>query len=75
MKQEGIGRETNHKRLLISQNKLRVAGGEAGREREVGLWTLGKVCAMVSAMKCVNLAIHRPVPLGIIIHYKVYKKF
>ena len=27
MKQDGIGRETNHKRLLISQNKLRVAGG------------------------------------------------
>ena len=26
MKQDGIGRETNHKRLLISQNKLRVAG-------------------------------------------------
>ena len=29
MKQDGIGRETNHKRLLISQNKLRVAGGRA----------------------------------------------
>ena len=27
MKQDGIGRETHHKRLLISQNKLRVAGG------------------------------------------------
>ena len=27
MKQDGIGRETKHKRLLISQNKLRVAGG------------------------------------------------
>ena len=24
---------------------------------------------MVSAVKCVNLAIHRPVPLGLIIHY------
>ena len=59
MKQDGIGKETNRKRLLISQNKLRVAGG---RERVVGLWTLGSVCAMVSAAKCVNLAIHRPVP-------------
>ena len=27
MKQDGIEREKNHKRLLISQNKLRVAGG------------------------------------------------
>ena len=32
MKQDGIGRETNHKRLLISQNKLRVADGR-GVER------------------------------------------
>ena len=30
MKQDGIGRETNYKRLLISQNKLRVAGGGGG---------------------------------------------
>ena len=31
MKQDGIGRETNHKRLfLISQNKLRVARGVGG---------------------------------------------
>ena len=74
MKQDGIRRETNHKRLLISQNKLRVAG-MGGRERVVGLWTLGKVCAMVSAVKCVNLAIHRPVPLGLIIHYMFIKKF
>ena len=51
MKRDGIGRETNHKRLLISQNKLRVAGA-VGRERVVGLWTLGKVWAMVSAVKC-----------------------
>ena len=27
MKQDGIRREPNHKRLLISQNKLRFAGG------------------------------------------------
>ena len=26
--------------------------GEGGRERMVGLWTLGRVCAMVSAVKC-----------------------
>ena len=32
MKQDGIGRETKHKRLLILQNRLRVAGdiGEGG---------------------------------------------
>ena len=30
---------------------------------------------MVSAVKCVNLAIHRPVPLGLIIHYIFIKKF
>ena len=41
----------------------------------MGLWTLGKVCAMVSAVKCVNLAIHRPVPLGLIIHYMFKKNF
>ena len=40
----------------------------------VGLWTLGKVCAMVSAMKCVNLAIHRPVLLGLIITLYVNEK-
>ena len=35
-KQDGIGRETNHKRLLISQNKLRVAGGGMGG---IEIWT------------------------------------
>ena len=65
MKQDGIRRETNHKRLLNSQNKLRVAG----RDRLVGLWTLGSLCAMVSAVKCVSLMIHRPVLLGHIMHY------
>ena len=50
MKQGGIRRETNHKRLLISQNKLRVAGGRAGMERVVGLWTLERVCDMVSML-------------------------
>ena len=61
-------------RPLISQNKLRVARGRWGRERVVGLWALGKVCAVVSAVKCVNLAIHRPVSLGLIIHYMFIKK-
>ena len=38
MKQDGIGWETNHKRLLISGNKLRVAAGwEVGR----GWWGYG----------------------------------
>ena len=77
MKQDGIRRETNGKRLLISQNKLRVAGagGTVPRERVMGLWTLGRVCAMVSAVKCVSLAIHKPVPLRLIIHYMFIKKF
>ena len=75
MKEDGIRRETNHKRLLISQNKLRVAGGRGGRERVVGLWTLVRVCAMVSAVKYVNMAIHRPIPLGIKIHYMFIKIF
>ena len=68
-----IGRETNHKRLLISQNKLRVAGGRGNMEREVGLWTSVRVCDMVSAVKCVSLTIHRPIPLGQIIHYMLIK--
>ena len=73
MRQDGIGRETNHKRPLISQNKLRVPRGEG--EGESGwVWTWGRVCAMVSAVKFVNLAIHRPVPLGIKIHYMFIKK-
>ena len=37
-------------------------------EGVVRLWILGRVCAMDSAVKCVNLAIHRPVTLGLIIH-------
>ena len=35
--------------------------------------TLEKVCAMVSAGKCVSLTIHRSVPLGLIIHYVLIK--
>ena len=73
MKQDGIGRETNHKRLLISQNKLTIAGGREGVETVGGLWTLGRVCAMVSAMKCVSLMIHRPVSLKQIIPYRLIK--
>ena len=40
----------------------------------VELWTLGRVCALVNAVQCVNLEIHRPVPLGLIIHYMLIKK-
>ena len=69
MKQDGISRETNHKRLLISQNKLGVARGWVGRDRAAGSWTLGRVCDMVSAVNCVRLMIHRSVPLKQIIHY------
>ena len=36
-KQDGIRRETNHKRLFISQNKQSCRGGVEGRERVVGL--------------------------------------
>ena len=40
MKRDGIRRETNPKRLLISQNKLRVAGvrgyGEGGLVMDIG---------------------------------------
>ena len=50
MKQDGIRRETNHKKHLISQNRLKVAREWGNRERVVGLWTLGRVCAMVSAV-------------------------
>ena len=64
MKQDGIGRETNRQRFLISKNILWVAVGKGGRESVVGLWTLGRVCDMVSAVKCVSLMIHIPVPLG-----------
>ena len=69
MKQDGIGRETNHKRLLISQNRVRGAGGsrEGG-----GVMDIGEDVCYGKCCKCVNLVIHRPVPLGIKIY--VYKK-
>lgn len=34
---------------------------------------VGEVRAMVSAVNCVRLMIHRPVPLGQIIHYTLIK--
>ena len=46
---------------------------EGSWEKGGGLWTLGRVCAKVSAVKCVNLAIHRPVLLGIKIYYMFIK--
>ena len=45
-----------------------------GGGRVAGLWTLGSVCAMVSAVNCVSLMIHRLVPLKQIIHYMLIKK-
>ena len=74
MKQDGIGRATNHNKFLISQNELKVAGGWGGRDRVTGLWTSGRVCAMMSAVKCISLMIHRPIPLGQVIHYMLIKK-
>ena len=62
MKQE---RETNHKRLLISGNKLRVPGGDG----VVGGCTLGRVGAVLSAVNWVRLMNHRSVPLKQILHY------
>ena len=45
-----------------------------GRDRVTEIWTLGKVRAMISAVNCVRLMIHRPVPLKQIIHYMLIKK-
>ena len=36
MKQDGIGRERNHKRLLISQNKLGLQAGEGVGVMDIG---------------------------------------
>ena len=74
MKEDGIGRERNHKRLNLKK-QTEGCWGEWGRERVVRMWTLGRVCAMMSAVKCVNLGSHRPVPLGIKTHYMFIKNF
>ena len=42
MKQDGIGRETNHEWLLILQNKLRVAGGRGLGEGGGGVMDIGE---------------------------------
>ena len=42
MKQDGIERETNHKRLLISQNKLRLAGWVGRVGRGCGVMNIGE---------------------------------
>ena len=47
--------------------------GGGGTVEGGGDMDIGRVCAMMSAVKCVNLAIHRPVPLGIKIHYMFIK--
>ena len=39
----------------------------------VGLRSLGRVCAIVSAVKCVSMMIHRRVSLGQIIYYMLIK--
>ena len=68
MKKVGFSKET------INVTKQTEGGrGEGCRERVMGLWTFGRVCAMVSAVKYVSLKIHRPVPLGQIIHYMLIK--
>ena len=54
---------TNHNRLNLKKQS-EGCWGDGGLERVVGKWTLGRVCDMVSAVKCVNLMIHRPVPWG-----------
>ena len=66
--------ETNHKRLSISGNKVRVTGvEEGGRDGLLECWTLGRVCAMVSAVNCVRLMNHKPVPLKQIIYNMLIK--
>ena len=68
-------RETNLKSLLVSGNELKVAGMERrGRDGVVGGWTLGRVYAMVSAVNCVRLMNHRPIPLKQIIHHMLVLK-
>ena len=44
-----------------------------GRDGVAGGWTLGRVCAMVSAVNCVRLMNHRPVLPKQIIHYMLIK--
>ena len=72
MKQEGMGRETNHKRLLDSRNELRVAGRQGGRDRVAGLWTLGRVCAVKCCEMC-KPEDSQTCTLGQIIHYMLIK--
>lgn len=70
MKQDETREETNRKRRSISGNIRRVAGGvRAGRDGVAGGWTLGRVCAVGSAVKCVRLMNHRLIPLKQIIHH------
>ena len=53
-----LGREANHKRLLKTENKLRVDGGWKGRES--GLWALRKAPVGMSTGCCMetNLTIN-----------------
>ena len=64
MKQEGMGRETNHETARLTK---RTEGGWEVGER-VGIGWLG--CGhwggyvLLSAVKCISLKIHRHVPWG-----------
>ena len=62
MKRDGMERETNRKRLLISQNKLRVAGGRGEGEGD-GVMDIGEgmcygecceVCKPVDSQTCTS---------------------
>lgn len=67
MKQDGKGRESDHRRLLI----WGLLGG--GREEE-GSMDMGGGGATVSTVNCVRLKIHWPVPLGQITYYMLIKE-
>ena len=55
------GREANHKRLLNTENKLRVHGGGRGEERETGDGHLGSVYNLaIVESTAVNIGVHVP---------------
>lgn len=51
-----------HFLLSNYKNLKRVVGGSGGKDKVTGLWSLGRVCAMASAVNYVSPRIHRPVP-------------
>ena len=54
IKEDGIGRETNHKRLNLTK-QTEGCWGEVCWERMVGVWTLGRAGAMVSDGECCEM--------------------